>query len=157
MEAPSPRLIALPPDLAALVLHVTPLASGAWRVHWRDGAESILSRDRDGALWITHAAVAGAPPLRLGPIAAPRGASSLFGGRATASDDPNAVVSPVAGIARKCLVAPGQAVKQGEPLVVVESMKMEITLTAPRDGVVAAVTAPVGAKVERGARVVTLS
>lgn len=157
MEAPAPHLIPLPPDLTERVAHVVPLGAEAWRVLWRDGSASVLSRDRDGALWITHATAPGAVPVRAGPIVTGRGVASIFGGKSAAIDDPNAVVSPVAGVVRRRLVEPGQAVKKGDPLVVIESMKMEITLAAPRDGAIAEVLAAVGAVVERGARVVSLS
>jgi pyruvate carboxylase subunit B len=54
------------------------------------------------------------------------------------------------------LVAPGQAVKGGEGLVVVEAMKMENEITAPRAGTVQAVPAVKGLPVEAGAVLVTL-
>jgi biotin carboxyl carrier protein len=44
----------------------------------------------------------------------------------------------------------GQRVALGEPLGVLEAMKMEHTLTAPCDGVVTAVGAVVGAQVPLG-------
>src|SRR6202034_3826010 len=47
-----------------------------------------------------------------------------------------AVVSPVAGSVWKISSAPGQAVKAGDTLVLVESMKMELPVTAPVDGTV---------------------
>jgi urea carboxylase len=47
-----------------------------------------------------------------------------------------AVVSPVSGSVWKISSAPGQAVKAGDTLVLVESMKMELPVTAPMDGVV---------------------
>ena len=50
----------------------------------------------------------------------------------------------------------GQAVSRGETLVVMESMKMETTLVAPRDGVVAHVSATEGAQVSGGATLVAL-
>jgi len=40
------------------------------------------------------------------------------------------------GLLRELLVAEGQAVKTGEPLAVVEAMKMENVLKAERDGTV---------------------
>jgi biotin carboxyl carrier protein len=47
-------------------------------------------------------------------------------------------------------VAPGQRVKKGEELLVVEAMKMENALRAPRDGVVAVVHAAVDDTVAPG-------
>ena len=47
-----------------------------------------------------------------------------------------AVVSPVSGSVWKISSAPGQAVKAGDTLVLVESMKMELSVTAPVDGIV---------------------
>jgi urea carboxylase len=47
-----------------------------------------------------------------------------------------AVVSPVSGSVWKISSVQGQAVKAGDTLVLVESMKMELPITAPVDGVV---------------------
>ena len=53
-------------------------------------------------------------------------------------------------------VAPGDVVRAGDPLVVVESMKMETTITAPFAGTVRAVTAALNTQIEAGAPVVQL-
>jgi urea carboxylase len=47
-----------------------------------------------------------------------------------------AVMSPVSGSVWKISSAAGQAVKAGDTLVLVESMKMELPVTAPVDGIV---------------------
>lgn len=47
--------------------------------------------------------------------------------------------SPVMGLVIKVNVAPGQAVEAGELVLVLEAMKMETNLTAPRAGIVKAV------------------
>ncbi len=48
------------------------------------------------------------------------------------------------------LATPGQSVAKGAPLVVMEAMKMEHTLTAPADGVVESVLYGVGDQVAEG-------
>ncbi len=54
-------------------------------------------------------------------------------------------------------VQPGNAVTAGETLVLLESMKMEISIAAPRDGSVAAVHVAAGDQVERGATLIELA
>jgi propionyl-CoA carboxylase alpha chain len=54
------------------------------------------------------------------------------------------LLSPMPGLLREIAVAPGQEVKSGEKLAVIEAMKMENILKADTDGVVDAVLAAAG-------------
>ena len=51
----------------------------------------------------------------------------------------------------------GQAVKAGDPVVILEAMKMEIPVVAPQDGTVATIDVAVGDAVEAGAVLATLN
>lgn len=51
----------------------------------------------------------------------------------------------------------GQSVKKGDPVVIIEAMKMEIPVVAPEDGTVASIDAAVGDAVEAGAVLATLN
>ena len=62
-----------------------------------------------------------------------------------------------AGKVFKIEASVGQAVKRGEPVVVVEAMKMEIPVVAPEDGTVASIDVAVGDAVEAGATLATLN
>lgn len=66
------------------------------------------------------------------------------------------VLSDITGTVWKVEAAVGQAVGAGDTLLVVESMKMEIPVTAPVAGVVAAVLVAEGEAVEDGMAVVVL-
>jgi propionyl-CoA carboxylase alpha chain len=61
-----------------------------------------------------------------------------------AADSSRFVQSPMPGLLTAVIVAEGQEVKVGEPLVVVEAMKMENVLRAERDGKVAKLRAKPG-------------
>jgi 3-methylcrotonyl-CoA carboxylase alpha subunit len=50
----------------------------------------------------------------------------------------------------------GAAVSKGQPLVVMEAMKMELTLTAARDGIVETLEVSGGEQVAEGALLLTL-
>ena len=54
-------------------------------------------------------------------------------------------------------VAQGAAVKSGDILVILEAMKMENEILAPRDGVVAQVVVTKGSTVDTGAPLVVLA
>ena len=51
----------------------------------------------------------------------------------------------------------GQSVKKGDPVVIIEAMKMEIPVVAPEDGTVASIDAAVGDAIEAGAVLATLN
>ncbi len=55
------------------------------------------------------------------------------------------------GTVLRVLVAEGDAVTAGQPVLVLEAMKMEHTVTAPTDGIVSSVAVSAGAQVETGA------
>ena len=57
----------------------------------------------------------------------------------------NTCVSPGPGQVLRIMVAPGQTVAEGDPLLVIESMKMESLLVAPRAATVASVGVQAGA------------
>ncbi len=60
------------------------------------------------------------------------------------------------GRVTQLLVEIGNTVRRGEPLMVIEAMKMEHTVSAPADGVVKAVRFGVGDLVEEGAELIAL-
>ena len=67
------------------------------------------------------------------------------------------VAAPMPGNILKVNCAQGQAVKAGDILVVLEAMKMENEILAPRDGTVAQVVTTKGAVVDTGAPLVVLA
>lgn len=65
------------------------------------------------------------------------------------------VESPMPGKILQVMVATGTEVDEGDPLLVLEAMKMENVIRAPRSGVIAVVQAQVGEAVEKAATLVT--
>jgi biotin carboxyl carrier protein len=61
------------------------------------------------------------------------------------------IISPMPGKILRYLVEAGQEVKEGQGLVVVEAMKMENELTAPKDGTVKKLCSTPGSAVDGGA------
>jgi 3-methylcrotonyl-CoA carboxylase alpha subunit len=88
------------------------------------------------------------------------------GGGSFALDDPldrgqgvtarGAIEAPMPGKVTAVYVLAGENVSEGQRLAVLEAMKMEHALVAPRDGVVAEVLAEPGDQIEAGAALVRL-
>jgi acetyl-CoA/propionyl-CoA carboxylase biotin carboxyl carrier protein len=101
-------------------------------------------RDGDGA-WVVDP---DAGPVRYAP---------LVGDDDSAASGDASLEAPMPGTVVQLRVQPGTAVSAGETLVVLESMKMEISIAAPRDGSIAAVFIAAGDQVERGATLIELA
>ena len=101
---------------------------------------------------IAPAPVAAAPaaaPAAAAPAAAAPAAPVVTGAGETVS-------APMPGNILKVNVTAGQAVKEGDVLVVLEAMKMENEIMAPCSGVVTAVHVAKGSTVDTGAPLVVL-
>lgn len=67
------------------------------------------------------------------------------------------VNSPMAGTIFELIAATGDHVAEGDELIILESMKMEIPVEAPADGTVQTVHVQQGDQVQEGDPLVTLS
>ena len=98
------------------------------------------------------------------PAAAPRKAAPVAAPAASAAPAPAAGgagnVKIEAGAAGKVFSIdskPGDTLKRGESVLVLEVMKMETPVVAPEDGTVASIDVTVGQAVEAGALLATLN
>ncbi len=69
----------------------------------------------------------------------------------TGDIDGTAMLAPMPGMIIKYLKDEGEAVKKGDPVLILEAMKMENSLTAPSDGVVKGIKFGSGDSVAKGA------
>ena len=93
------------------------------------------------------------------PAAAPAAVAAAAAAPAPAAAAPvagDAVTAPMPGNILKVNVTPGQAVKEGDVLVVLEAMKMENEILAPKACTVKQVLVSKGATVDTGATLVVL-
>ncbi len=67
------------------------------------------------------------------------------------------ITAPMPGKVLRVLVRDGDLVKAGQPLVVIEAMKMETTLAAESDALIRRVRVGVGQSVDHGAVLIDLS
>ena len=100
------------------------------------------------------AAPAAAPRRAAAPAAAPTAP------KAAAPAGSAGAVKIEAGAAGKIFkieAAVGTAVKKGDPVIILEAMKMEVPVVAPQDGTVASINVNVGDMVEAGALLATMN
>jgi biotin carboxyl carrier protein len=62
----------------------------------------------------------------------------------------NAIKAPMPGLILEISVEVGQSVKENDPLLILEAMKMENSFLSPRDGVIKSITVQKGNAVDKG-------
>ncbi|MCI7595486.1 MAG: acetyl-CoA carboxylase biotin carboxyl carrier protein subunit [Lachnospiraceae bacterium] len=105
---------------------------------------------------VVEEAGAGAAPAPR-PVAAPKAAPKPASKAAAAGAGSIRVEAGAAGKVFKIEANVGQTVKAGDAVVIIEAMKMEIPVVAPKDGTVASIDVAVGDAVEAGALLATLN
>lgn len=80
--------------------------------------------------------------------------ADLFAGEDADAIDPGHLRAPMPGSVRQILAAPGDRLKRGAPVLIMEAMKMEHTLSAPADGTVLSFRCAAGDFVPEGAELV---
>ena len=93
-----------------------------------------------------------AAPVEAAPVAASPAAAPASG--VTAAGE--CVTAPMPGNILKVNVSEGQAVKEGDLLVILEAMKMENEIFAPCNGTVKQILVQKGATVDTGAAMVVI-
>lgn len=108
----------------------------------------------------TTSGVAPVAPVAAAPVAAPKAAPAAAPApkaAAPAAAGGVTVTASVPGKVFKVEASVGQAVKAGDPIVILEAMKMEIPVVAPQDGTVASINVSVGDAVENGDVLATMN
>lgn len=105
--------------------------------------------EETGSVSAPTAAPVAAP--KAAPAAAPKAAAPAAGAGAVK------VSASVPGKVLKVVASVGQAVKAGDNIIILESMKMEIPVVAPQDGTVASIDTSEGASVENGDTLATMN
>lgn len=161
--APHVRTLRFTVDGAPIAVEVR-YASGGWTVRYADDSTCLSSLRRDGA---RLTGLLGTQQLNAS-VVRDRDALHVFTpqGRRVLSDasapqlaadqaDAGASLSaPMPGKVIALLVEAGSKVRKGQPLLVMEAMKMEHTLSAPADGLIEKLPFRVGDQVGEGAALV---
>lgn len=147
-------------------VEVTPLGAGRYRVAV-DGSEFELAAEPlDGGRWrltdeggVTIAEISAALDrtfVRLGSLDFVLTREQGGGARRRERATGGSLESPMPGVVTRVMVAAGDTVKKGQPLLALEAMKMEHVIRAPGPGRVARVLAKPGEMVNGGVALVEL-
>ena len=112
-----------------------------------NGTAYEVTVEETGSVSAPAAAPKAAP--KAAPAAAPKAAAPAAGAGKLTASVPGKVVKVAASV--------GQAVKAGDSVIILESMKMEIPVVAPQDGTIASIDVAEGASVENGDTLATMN
>ncbi len=117
-------------------------------VFTRDGRQTrlFLARNKDGETFVHHEG----KTFKVCPV------EDDFGGGEDGAAASGKLVAAMPGRIIKVLVEAGQEVEKNQPVLIMESMKMEITQNAPFHGKVEEVNAKAGQQVDAGSVMVRI-
>ncbi|MCR5641629.1 MAG: acetyl-CoA carboxylase biotin carboxyl carrier protein subunit [Lachnospiraceae bacterium] len=107
-------------------------------------AYDVTVEEKGGSV-SSAAPVAAAAPAPVAAPAASAGAGSVK------------IEAGAAGKVFKLVATPGQNVKRGDTVVILEVMKMETPVVAPQDGTIASIDVAEGQQIESGALLATMN
>jgi 3-methylcrotonyl-CoA carboxylase alpha subunit len=156
------REVSLRSGNTTTVISVVPCGGGAHRL--RFGDRSLLAQTTEGGVRVDSVTWRARVVRREDELTViHHGRNHVFvlvdpllppGARSAGGDR---VVAPIPARVTHLLVREGDSVTKGSALVVLEAMKMEITLTAPRDGTIGAIRYSVGDMVEEGTELINFA
>lgn len=118
-------------------------------------AYDVTVEEIGGAVTAPVAAPVAAPAAPVAaPVTTPAPASAPAPAGAAGAVE---VKAPLQGTVMKVLVKPGDSVKKGSPVCVIEALKMENDVPAPQDGVVASINVKSGDSVKTDEVLLTLN
>ncbi|WP_170532799.1 acetyl/propionyl/methylcrotonyl-CoA carboxylase subunit alpha [Ruegeria atlantica] len=134
---------------------------GSNRQVWQVGEDTVIA-ERSNGIW----SIDGSPMPQVSVSGARITVFDTYGQAfdivdpldrdASAAGDTNVIEAPMPGLVKAVFAAVGQKVSEGDRLAILEAMKMEHSLLAARDGVIAEVLTEDGAQVEAGAALIRL-
>ena len=142
-----------------IIVRAMATGPGAYRLRFND--QTVVARAEPGRL-ILDGAVRRARVVRLGDtltVIDERGNSGFtlldpLSPPGTGGAGEDRVAAPIPARVTHVLVKPGDSVAKGAALIILEAMKMEITLVAPHDAVIETVRFGVGDMVDEGAELI---
>lgn len=123
----------------------------SWSVLGEDGSQRLI--DVDGALPDLKVSLTNGEPVQVRV----ENKLDVVSGSSSAASSGGDLRAAMPGKVVKVLVQPGDTVKSGQGLLVIEAMKMENELRAPADGKIASIAVREGQAVESGQPLCTLS
>ncbi len=129
-----------------------PVPTGVAAVQSNDAGEEIYTVEVEGKAYTVSVANGG----DVSAIAGASAAAPVAAG-ATPATGGSPVNAPLAGTVVKTLVRPGQAVAEGENIIILEAMKMETSVSAPAAGTIVEVRVQAGDNCAVGDVLVTLA
>jgi len=127
-------------EVADAAYAVTRISSGIYRVTSGDRRWTVAVAGPAEARWVSVN----------GRVAVVDTTPATTARRRTKSGGQDSMAAPMPATVVKILVEPGATVAKGDTLLVLEAMKMELPIRAPRDGVVASIACEAGQLVQPG-------